>query len=228
MTPEEWNMLRKRGLYLAALAVAPLFALGQSAKAAVTPFTYTTTITPSVANSTPGGNASVDFFGITSTTNGTSPDAPASADYSAGTLQLVNNTPGTPFAGESFNVPYTIAVTITANGFTKTLNLSAVLTGTIDSPPGATSTTASTFSTVPGPVSDTFGNAVLTITGISGKYFGAPGSPSASTNTPGGPGSLTFTIGTSAVPEPTSVILMGLGGIGALGLFRRRKARKAD
>lgn len=213
-------MLKRSGLALAALTVASLFTAASSARANVD-VTYTTSFAPTTINVPPVGTP--DFsLALTGTTGSvTAPLVPAFNDFAAGTIVETSNNSGA--FSDTVNADYTITVVITDPSGTHTATLTGTITGTVSST-GTGSFISNLTSTVPGPVTTDTG--LYIVTGIAGKYFTAPGASPAPAGSSGLPGS--FTLDISVVPEPTSMVLMGLGGIGALGLFRRRKAQKKD
>jgi hypothetical protein len=205
-------MLQKRFLTLAALAVASILAAGSHVQAAPGDFTYTSTavdpithtpLSPPTVTST-SGETTVTLLG--STGGGTTP-----TQIVFGNSSITSTAPVTAPDSFSLDYAYEVAITDTTSGLTGSVFLQGTLSGK------AASTASLVFNTYTAPLSGTvtLGNQVYTVTDFA---FTPPSVAGAL------PGSFSAFVTSTTVPEPTSVVLLGLGGVGALGLLRRRKA----
>jgi len=207
----------KRTLGLLALAFAATTGLGGNAYAT---FDYTTSLT--ILSTTGGATFSNTATGATATLGGTTVTltdvsrtgfiVPSANTVNVGDVAVTTTT--VPPTTESFTINYRDVFTLTNNGppgtnatgsfpLTGTLTINSVNTGTgvvtniYNSPTSASGVLGGILFT--GAV-DNFG--FPTINGASGNFGG--------------------TI-TAAVPEPSSVALMGIGVVAAIGLAARRR-----
>jgi len=205
----------KRSLSLTAVAVALALVGGQKAGAALIPFTYSTTVVQTPVSGVPNPFFTVDFTGVGPVS--TSADTANPTDVKLGTVSYTD-TSGSAFGSVPFSTNYTYTLNIT--GASNTVDVTGNLSGTITGgTSGDSANTNPSFPSSIAPPTVTIGGQQFVVIATAGKYFNAPGSPpSLGTGEAGG-----FTIQLKAVPEPASMVLMGIGGLGTLGLFLRRR-----
>jgi len=137
--------------------------------------------------------------------------------------------PTTPNPGDTFSVTYTDVVTITnpsPGGATGTFTVTGTLSATNVALTGGlfSGTTQNVYSAPTSPVTISVGGATFTLVvsgtpnvGYATPTIGQPVGGAAS-------GSLSASLVSSAIPEPASVIMVGLGLVGVAGFGLRRRA----
>lgn len=217
-------MLRRRGLFLAAAAAALAMVAGTKAEAAFGDFTYQTTLTPaSYTVSTPPPFTTLTNAGAGDLTTTFNAAAPGGTDLTAGTLTAMI-TLSSPGATDTYSTAGT-SLTVFIDDKSHSVTFNATTPGNDTISESSTGVSAATYVNPFGTAQSkdiTIGNTIFTVSLIPTKDFSAPGAP------PVGAGSAvgTYSINVSAksVPEPASMALLGLGGLGALGVFRRRRS----
>jgi len=201
-------------------------AAGQQAKAMPFDFLYSTTISPTTVEPGPG-NSRLTQFSIP-TTGPFSANPPFGSDIVVGRLAVTDLAPNIAYT-DMYSVSFRIDVTLIGpdSGQTAVATLSTgdvgvgLLTGTVSSP-GPLQPLIQSFNnpfTTPITKSVTIGGVRYEVSIDPTRAFTAPGTP-----TRGGTGSFgTFTFNVTAVPEPASIILIGIGSIGVIALSRLRK-----
>jgi hypothetical protein len=217
--------LQRRVTILTVLAVALFLAAVQSAQAGFGDFTISTQFTTPTGGTitAPSGDSTVNFLPPNGA-NSVPGTAPTSVIFAQ--LQLVDNSVATTYT-DTYSIPYVIAVTLTDEdtGGKATFDITGTLTGSITDTNGSFS--ASFSNSYSAPLSQTRlagkTNYTLTVANASG-FFTTPSPPSGADGVSSTNG--TFAVMISAapngVPEPTSLALLGIGGLLAIGVLRRR------
>lgn len=223
-------MMKRRLWLLAAVAAA---ALGLQSPAARADFEYAAQLSPTSVLSS-GGNVQLTESGIGQANypNPTAPDF-ASPNAPDGTdIVISKDITLTPLATGpwsdtlGFTVTVNLAIKDVASGITKTFTFNGTISATVSE--NASGAGLANFNTDPfGSQSQTqtIGGISYQVTTVPGKQFHAPGAPSGLN--PGEQGGYSFHVlaTTATVPEPGSMALLGIGLIGAFGVYRRRTAR---
>ncbi len=186
-----------------AIAATTVLALGASSFADVI-FDYSTSVTPSGTVSGTHGNA----FKL-SANSVTGVDGAGGANVTYGNSEITS----TNSKKDTFSGSYDFTVTFTVGGFTKDVDFAGTYSGIV----GSHGTNLHFSTPTPSVSSFLLGGAsfVLSDSSVTPPAVG------------GGIGSFSVLVTAAAVPEPTSLALLGMGGAGAFGLFRRMKARNA-
>jgi hypothetical protein len=216
----------KKTLLAFALAAVASVVAGSNAKAALGDFTVTgTTFTPTTI---PNTNSQLNLTGETVAQNAHAPTFINTGLISETNLGTSTNYTDTYNAG---NATYALKVnfTDTNNGLSGSVTINGFLSGTISATTtgGVTTFSTTVTNTYTSPLvqtvtlgSDQFTFSVANASG----FFTNPGPPSATAGTPGTNGTFAAFVTVAAVPEPTSMTLLGMGCLGALRIFRRRRA----
>lgn len=193
---------------LLSLTAVALLAAGTQSYAAFGDFSFATTA--SIAGGTAGssvsdtvGSSTITLAGSTGSTNasGTGAFINFGTNSVATTLSTGSNTfPATKFE---------LFLAITSGGQTVTGDVFGSFSGTVT--PSANDVTVSLTSW---PSSLTVGGTMFELSNFQVTQSTLNGAP----------GSFSAHVQAVSVPEPTSIALLGLGGVGAFGVFRRRKA----
>jgi hypothetical protein len=191
-------MLRRA---LVAFAVAALLGSASDARAGIV-FSFSTT--PSIAVD-PQATTTVFYTGNAGSSETTT-------DIKVGFIDLTAPTGSGGVA--SGPIDWEVAITDTASGFSDTFTLSLTLTGSVTT---TSSFLTFTWTTVDGGPKQ-IGNNIYTVTA---KFVDVPTIQSS------GPvqGSLTATVTATPIPEPSTVVMAGLGGLGLLGTAVRRRGK---
>jgi hypothetical protein len=193
---------------LLSLTAVALLAAGSQSYAAFGDFSFATTA--SIAGGTPGlavsdtvGSSTVSLAGSSGSTN------------ASGTGTFINfglNAVSTTLSTGSDTFPSTkfeLFLALTSGGQTVTGDVFGSFSGTVT--PSANDVTVSLTSY---PMSLTAGGTTFELSNFQVTQSTLNGAP----------GSFSVHVQAVPVPEPTSIALLGLGGAGAFGVFRRRKA----
>jgi len=137
--------------------------------------------------------------------------------------------PTAPNPGDSFSVTYTDVITITnpsPGGSTGTFTVTGTLSATNVALTGGlfSGTTQNVYSAPTSPVTISVGGATFTlvVSGTPNVGYATPTIGQSVTST--GSGSLSANLTSSVIPEPASVIMVGLGLVGVAGFGLRRRA----
>ncbi len=186
-----------RMLALAALAVL----VSSTSSPADVFFDYSTTVTPAGTISGANGNS---FLLTPNSVTGVDGAGGANVTYGNSAITALN-----PAHYDSFSGSYDFTVTFTVGAATKTVDFTGTYSGKI----GDHSTNMSFSTPIASLSSFTLGGALFTLSDNSATPPAAGG----------GIGSFSVLVSAAAVPEPTSMALLGMGGVGAWGLFRRMR-----
>lgn len=186
------------------LAAAAVLTLGTSSFADIM-FDYTTTVVTPSGGTTSNGGVTFTFAGST----GTNLDASFGAVANYGSVSFTG-TSGTFSGSYDFQVTFKDV----SSGLTQVVDFTGTYSGSVNA--GGSSNVI--FSTATPSVSAfTLGgsNYMLSHNQSSSPQLGGTGNA----------GTFSVLVTASSVPEPASIALLGMGGFGAIGLFRRFKSK---
>lgn len=225
--------MMKRMLVLAALAASLALATGRDAAADFADFQYGTTLTPSPINPTasvPAQGSVVNLAGVGSYPAPSGEVVNAAINGSLGADITVGLISVTDLGLGAYTDTYGPTV-FTINLALRDVDSAAVglfsFTGTLSGQVSSNGTTSgSSFGNpfVASSQTQNIGGTPYTVRILPSKAFSAPGSPPSGGTGLSGMFSLNVTDG--AVPEPSSIVLMALGGLGVFVGSRRRIGRR--
>ena len=222
--------MMRRMLVLAAMAASLALTAGRTASAAFADFQYGTNVTPSPINpiaSVPAQGSVVNQAGVgsypdpTGAVNNAAVNGPLGADITVGTISVTDLGLG---AYTDTYGPTAITVDLALRDVDSTavglFTFNGTLSGQVSSN-GTTSGSSFFNPFVAQSQTQNIGGTLYTVSIIPAKAFIPPGSPPSGGT--GLAGTYSFNVVAGAgVPEPTSIVLMALGGLGVLVGFRRR------
>jgi hypothetical protein len=222
-----------RGATFATLALVLSLGGARQATAAFADFQYGTDVTPSPINPTasvPAQGSVINQAGVgtypapSGTVSNAAVNGPLGADITVGTITVTDLGVG---AYTDTYGPTVITVSLALRDVDSTavglFTFNGVLSGQVSS--NGTTTGAAIFNpfVAQSQTQNIGGTTLYTVKIIPSKAFTAPGSPPSGGT--GLAGTYSFNVTATLVPEPASVGLMAVGGLGLLFTLRRRKAK---
>jgi hypothetical protein len=222
-------MLRRTAPLISAVAV--LFALaGNEARAAFGNFTYTTGVAATTGGAPPaapaigagpvvvniGGGNTLTFSGNNSAIpiDGT---LTSGADINFGDITYTPSGTNDGVFAYTVSYNYTVAVTDVMGGDVHNFNFTGSITGNVNGEPPA-AINGNVFNFAVSPTSQVYNLGTYDATNKGGTGPGSSGGVLTD-------GTLQGNISAASVPEPASVFLVGVGGLGLLAVARRRSTR---
>lgn len=221
--------MRNRCIWL--LAAVAAATLGLRPAAARADFSYGTTVAATDSGSSVNTSLSIDDVnGGTPTTDVFA--TPANVKVATLTLNNLGVNIGSQtdtFLFKAGDLSVTVNIKDSGGGtgsvtLTNTTDLKITVTSTPSGLVFSSDSTSNPFGSASGQT--TIGFVKYTVSAVPGQQYQTPGAPpNGTTPAPGLSGGFAFRVTSTAVPEPGSMALLGIGVVGALGLYRRRTAR---
>jgi len=210
---------------LLGLAVAMTLAAGQHAQAAFDVSILSTIVSPAggtVVGS--GGNSAVTISSPITNPVVQSAAPPSGTDFVMANIQATDLGVAATYM-DAYTIGYRFDITVT--DLASTASHTFVVTGTVSGTVNGTGTSyqsslGNAYDPGVAPQTVLIGTTLYTFSLPAGITYAAPGGPNGA-GLPGNPGAFSGHL-VAAVPEPASMVLVGLGGLMTVGLYRRRRS----